>query len=54
MFVLKFVLTMCDDPALHVPIGYFDKTASRTARCLIFVNICNKVQNAFHNVVINV
>ena len=38
MFVLKFVPTIYDEPALHVLIGYHNKSANQIAHGKIIVN----------------
>ena len=54
MFVLKFILTMYNEPALQALIGYFTKPSNRIAHCLIVLNTWNEVLNKFQNIVINI
>ena len=54
MFVLKFVLTMYNEPALQALIGYFTKPSNRIAHCSIVPDTWNEVLNKFQNIVINI
>ena len=45
MFVLKFVPTIYDEPALQVLIGCHNKSAKQIAHCSIIVNTWNELQN---------
>ena len=54
MFVLKFVPTIYDEPALQVLIGYHDKSANQIALCSIIVNTRNELQNKHWNFATNI
>ena len=54
MFVLKFVPTIYDEPALQVLIGCHNKSANQIAHCSIIVNTRNKLQNKHWNFATNI
>ena len=54
MFVLKFVPTIYDEPALQVLIGCHSKSANQIAPCLIIVNTRNELQNKHWNFATNI
>ena len=54
MFVLKFVPTIYDEPALQVLIGCHNKSANQIAHCSIIVNTRNELQNKHWNFATNI
>ena len=54
MFVLKFVPTIYDEPALPVLVGCHNKSANQIAHCPIIVNTRNELQNKHWNFATNI